>query len=250
MGKLTKTGNTSPQKSSLSNTSSGQDIDSFLEKANTLSPITSQDGAKLSRMIIAMDATASREPTWRMAQRIQASMFQKAMSIAPLAVQLVYYRGFHECKAGSWLTSADALATLMGRVNCLAGETQIGRVLTHAANTARKTSGHARPRALVFIGDACEEPVDTLGRKAGELGLLNVPAFMFQEGADPIAERAFKQIATLTGGAYAQFNSNSPETLRALLTAVAIYSAGGKKALLSHELQHKKTPLLLSSQLK
>ena len=41
---------------------------------------------------------------------------------------------------------------------------------------------------------------------AGELGLLGVPAFMFQEGDDPVAEQAFREIARLTRGAYCRFD--------------------------------------------
>ena len=48
-----------------------------------------------------------------------------------------------------------------------------------------------------------EEKLDDLCALAGELALLGVKAFMFQEGEDPVAERAFREIARLTGGAYA-----------------------------------------------
>src|SRR3546814_9531251 len=56
--------------------------------------------------------------------------------------------------------------------------------------------------ALVFVGDAMEEELDHLGHLAGELGLLGVPCFMFHEGSDAVARRAFQQIARLSGGAF------------------------------------------------
>jgi hypothetical protein len=76
-----------------------------------------------------------------------------------------------------------------------------------------------------------EEKIDHLCAKAGELGLLGVPAFMFQEGGDPAAERAFREIARLSHGAYCRFNAGAAHELRELLRAVAAYAAGGMKAL-------------------
>ena len=86
-------------------------------------------------------------------------------------------------------------------------------------------------RALVFVGDAMEESVDELCAKAGELGLLKVPAFMFQEGHDADAERAFREIARLTGGAWCRFDPGAGAQLRELLRAAAAYAAGGREAL-------------------
>ena len=46
-----------------------------------------------------------------------------------------------------------------------------------------------------------------------------------------MAMNTFRQIAELSGGAYAPFNSSSAEELKNLLAAVAVYAAGGRKAL-------------------
>ena len=77
-----------------------------------------------------------------------------------------------------------------------------------------------------------EENVDELCGKAGELGLLKVPVFLFQEGNDPVAERAFREIARLTGGAWCRFDPGAAAQLRELLRAAAAYAAGGREALL------------------
>ncbi|HET7594035.1 MAG TPA: VWA domain-containing protein, partial [Stellaceae bacterium] len=66
---------------------------------------------------------------------------------------------------------------------------------------------------------------------AGELGLLGVPLFIFHEGRDPGAARAFQQMARLSRGAYCPFDAGSAEQLRQLLGAVAAYAAGGPVAL-------------------
>ena len=50
-------------------------------------------------------------------------------------------------------------------------------------------------------------------------------------GAGATAERAFKEIARLTRGAYCHFDAGSAGQLRALLAAVAVYATGGRKAL-------------------
>jgi hypothetical protein len=174
-----------------------------------------------------LDATASREPTWDRACEVQGQMFLEAGRLGGLEVQLVFYRGFHECKASRWVSDSRALVELMTSVRCKAGQTQIRRVLRHAiAETKREPV-----RALVFIGDAMEEELDELAALAGELGILGVRAFLFQEGDDPRAERAFREIARLTGGAWCRFDRNAPNELRELLGAVAAYAAGGAAVL-------------------
>ena len=184
-------------------------------------------GSGRGRLIFAMDATASREPTWDRACHIQGEMFTATGDLGGLEVQLVFYRGFGECRASPWVASSAALVRRMTAVSCLGGHTQIGRVLKHAIIESRKK----KVDALVFVGDAMEEDVDELSHDAGELGLLGVPAFIFHEGQDPVAARGFRQIAKLTKGAYCAFDAGSADELKALLSAVAVYAAGGRKAL-------------------
>jgi hypothetical protein len=115
----------------------------------------------------------------------------------------------------------------MSRIDCRGGHTQIGKVLAHA----RKENEMRRVQALVFVGDAMEESIDSLCAAAGELGLRGVPVFMFQEGGDTVAENAYREIARLSRGAYCRFNAGAANELRELLRAVAAYAAGGLKAL-------------------
>jgi cytosine/adenosine deaminase-related metal-dependent hydrolase len=115
----------------------------------------------------------------------------------------------------------------MSKIDCQGGNTQIGKVLSETRREAVATG----VRAVVFVGDAMEENVDDLCAKAGELGLLKVPAFMFQEGHDPAAEQAFREIARLTGGAWCRFDPGAAAQLRELLRAAAAYAAGGREAL-------------------
>ncbi|MEA2986792.1 MAG: hypothetical protein QOD94_3046 [Alphaproteobacteria bacterium] len=201
------------------------EIESFLAQVKTLGP-RSAPGQR-GRLIFALDATMSRQPTWNTARRLQGEMFREAAGIGGLDIQLVYYRGFGECRASGWVSQPEKLAGLMERINCVGGHTQIEKILSHA----RRESQARKVQALVFVGDAMEEAVDDLCKAAGELALLGVPVFMFQEGDDPIAEPAFREIARLTRGAYCRFAPGAAKELAELLRAVAAYAAGGLKAL-------------------
>ena len=205
--------------------SSSVDVDAFLQKV-AATPVRKASCEK-GRLIFAMDATASREPSWDRACHLQGEMFQETAALGGLEIQLAYYRGFGEFRASAWASAPDDLLRLMTALHCLAGETQIKKVLRHTLNETKKRSVDA----LIFIGDCVEEDVDALGAIAGELGLLGVPAFVFQEGEDRIAEFAFKQTAKLTNGAYCRLDANSAQTLRELLRAVAVFAAGGRLAL-------------------
>lgn len=202
------------------------EIDAFLRTAAQIAPA---GAAARGRLVFALDATMSRQPTWDLACDLQAGMFDAAGSVGGLSVQLVYFRGFGECRASPWVADARALRDKMVKIDCRGGQTQIRKVLTHVRREAEKRS----IAALAYVGDAMEEDADRLCQTAGEIGLLGVRAFMFHEGRNPLAEQTFREIARLTGGAYLPFNTASARELRALLAAVATYAAGGLKALQS-----------------
>ena len=203
----------------------GVDVDAFLRKVAE-TPVNKEAGRR-GRLLFAMDATASREPTWDTASRIHGDMFSEAAALGGLEMQLAFFRGFGEFKVSPWLDDPQAFLGLMTSVFCLAGETQIAKVLQHAVNQAKGQ----KLNALVYVGDCLEEDVDKLGALAGELGLLGVPAFIFHEGGDAVAAFGFRQIAKLSGGAYCAFDAASADVLRDLLSAVAVYAAGGRGAL-------------------
>ena len=200
------------------------DIAAFVRKVGTLArPNAAQDG----RLLFALDATMSRQPTWDLACSLQAEMFRAIPQPSALQVQLLYFRGFGECQASKWVHDGDALARLMSRIECRGGHTQMGRVFSHA----RAEHGRRRINAVIYVGDAMEESVDDLAEKAGQLGLLGLPLFIFQEGRDPQVEAAFRDFARLSKGAYARFDASAPDELAALLKAVAAYASGGRDLL-------------------
>ena len=199
-------------------------VTEFLAEARARAP---RADAGRGRLIFALDATLSRQPTWDLACNLQAAMFDAAAAAGGLAVQLVYYRAHGEARASRWVTDTKGLKQLMTGIACRGGLTQIGRVLDHAVKAAEA----APVAALAFVGDAMEENVDRLCDKAGQLALRNTRAFVFHEGNDPAAAQAFREIARLTGGAYLPFDARAAGELRALLAAVGAWAAGGRPAL-------------------
>ncbi len=217
--------------------SSSDEISSFLKAAGEA------EQAQKGKLIFALDATMSRQPTWDTAVVIQSSMFDSVGKAGGLSVQLVYFRGLDECRASKWVINAAALRHLMIGIKCRGGYTQIGKILNHANRETVK----AKVSALVYIGDAIEENIDMLCQKAGELGLKGVRCFFFQEGRDATTERGFREMARLTGGAYFHLGPESAKQLAELLGAVAIYARGGLKALAG---SGRREALLLLEQIK
>jgi hypothetical protein len=202
-------------------------VAAFLERATAIAPAAGPRASPKGRLIFAMDATASREPMWDRAAKIQGEMFLAARDLGGLSVQLVNYGGLMEFDASPWADNAADLVARMALVRCKAGETQIANVLRHAlAETKARKVG-----ALVFVGDAVEENADTLAGLAGQLALAGLPVFVFHEGGDPNARRTLETIARLTRGAYCPFDANAPDALKHLLAAAAAYAAGGRAAL-------------------
>jgi hypothetical protein len=211
--------------------------------------------ASRGKLIFALDATGSREPTWDMAASLQAAMFEEAAKIGGLDVQLVHFGG-DRISYSPWLSDAHEIVNLMRGIRCMSGATQIGKVLQHVrAENQREKIG-----AAVFIGDAVAELPDGLYDFAADLG---VPLFTFQEG-DSLAfyldqhghvvehpqekvEQIFREIARLSGGAYGKFDAGATKQLGELLRAVAAFAVGGAAALAN---QHTDSARKLLGQMK
>jgi hypothetical protein len=221
------------------------EVADFLAKVKAMPPAVRASG-QAGRLIFALDATASREPTWDRACKIQGDMFSVTASLGGLEIQLAFYRGFGEFEASPWLADSQALVKRMTAVACLAGETQIAAVLRHALAETRRR----KVNAVVFVGDACEEGIDGLAALAGQLGLAGVPVFVFHEGGELAARRVFEEIARLSHGAYCPFDAGSADMLRDLLAAVAAFAAGGRPALEDLSRKRGGATLLLTRQMR
>ncbi len=199
-------------------------VEAFVEAMRKTPVRTTSDRG---RLIFALDATMSRQPSWDLAQQLQAEMFKAASGCGGLDIQLVYFRGFGECRASRFVRDGAGLAAVMAKISVRGGQTQIGKVLRHI----KAEQAEAPVGAFVFIGDSMEEKADDLARVAGELGLRGIKGFFFQEGGNNMAAACFKDLARLTGGAYAAFDAGAPGRLAGLLKAAAAYAAGGFVAL-------------------
>ncbi|MGH8500910.1 MAG: hypothetical protein ACREVE_00290 [Gammaproteobacteria bacterium] len=73
------------------------------------------------RLIFALDATASRQPAWNTARRIQSRMFEETAAIGGLEVRLCYFRGQREFIAGPWLADSAQLLSSMDAVFAIGG---------------------------------------------------------------------------------------------------------------------------------
>ena len=164
-----------PQKSSRA------EVDAFLQQVKSRSIV--KPDKQRGRLLFAMDATASREPMWDRACHIQGQMFEETAALGGLDVQLAYYRGFMEFAAIPWASSGRDLLSHMTSIHCAAGQTQIAKVIQHGI----VETGKASIQALIFVGDAMEEDPAVLNRLAGQLGILGVPIFMFQDSFDPVS---------------------------------------------------------------
>ncbi len=220
-----------PQNPKTGDLSPRDDVSAFLQTATKMRSSSSGRGG----LIFALDATMSRQHTWDRAQHMQAQMFETVRDTGGLDVQLTYFRGFGECRASRWVGDATALRDLMTGITCQGGQTQIGKVFSHIRKEAAKKNpldpSRKRVDAVVYVGDAMEEDIDALCEKAGQVGLLGVPCFFFHEGNDPTTERAFREFARLTKGAYVRFDSGAASRLAELLKAVARFASGGRPAL-------------------
>ena len=174
--------------------------------------------------------------------QLQSTMFETAAKLGGLDVQLVWYRGVDEVGHTPWLSDVHELVSRMSMIRCAAGTTKIGRLFQYVRTE------HEREKigAVIFVGDAVEEsPYELYAATVGQ-----PPWFLFQENDAPVVmldrygapvasfdtpvqrvETVFREIARLTGGAYARFDSGAAATLGELLRAVAAFATGGTKAL-------------------
>jgi hypothetical protein len=179
------------------------------------------------KLIFSVDCTASRAPAWAAAQKLQSKMLRD--HAGDLMLKLVYFRG-NECRESAWTSDADQLAASMNKIECITGLTQIAKILRLAIRE-HETAGPIQ--AVIFIGDAFEELEDEVAGLASELGHHKLPAFVFQEGNDPAAERIFKLIAERSGGKYFRFNLKDTAGLATQLGAVATFAVTGDASVLA-----------------
>lgn len=207
-----------PEKSSKS---------AFLEKVGALSK--PKDSSKLAsalkktpKLLFAMDATASRQASWDVAQEITLSMFD----VIPggLKIALAHHSGGQLREVTDFKDDSSFFKKKINAVRCVAGETALNQVLENASEIPGLNS-------LIYIGDAFEENPASAFEIARKLKAKGVPCFLFQEGDNPYVKETFTSIAEITGGAVFPFAMDSLLHVRERLDAIAAFAAGGMKLL-------------------
>jgi hypothetical protein len=199
----------------------------FLDKVGALSK--TKDNSKIAlalkktpKLLFSMDATASRQPSWDVAQEITLSMFD--VMPGGLKIALAYHSGGHLKAVTDFRADAAYFKDQIAGVQCEAGLTALCEILESASEIPALSS-------LIYIGDCFEERLDTASRLAQKLKTNGVRCFMFLEGDDGEAREAFNTIAEITGGAVFPFEQQSLVRVKEKLDAIAAFSAGGMKLL-------------------
>lgn len=175
-----------------------------------------------------MDATASREAAWNIAKEITEAMFKAVPGT--LDVALAYHGGGRLREVTLFSPVAKAFLDKLHTVHCKAGMTALNDILDKATEISKL-------KALIYIGD-CEENASEAVELAQQLKLKGVRCFMFHDTSSEsqgydvaTAHEVFEQIAQITSGALLPFGENSPQMIKQLLEAIAIYASLGIKAL-------------------
>ena len=141
---------------------------------------------------------------------------------------------------------APICTAAMRAVSCVGGETQIERVLAHAiAETKRQ-----RVNALVFVGDAMEENVDRLCRTRRRTGAARRAGLPLSRRRRPDRRVGLPADRASVARRLLRFDAGSAEQLRDLLGAVAVYAAGGYRALSAYGEKKGGEVLRLTAQLR
>ncbi len=183
------------------------------------------------KLVIALDATASRRDTWNATRQIMGSIFARLTALGDLQISIGYFRGFlGDVQFTEFTGEVSDLDAAMSGLDCQAGNTQIGKVLEHFVEVV----GAERPSAFVFIGDDQQEQIEALVHKARTLSAFNVPTFWFLEHTNDTSVKDtldFKTLASASGGVFAEFTESAADKLEELLVAAATFAIGGRKAL-------------------
>lgn len=205
-----------------------------------------EEQKRQGRLIFSVDATGSREAAWQMATKLQRDLFATATG---LLAQCVYFGGGRGCRASAWCANGNALADFMAGVRCEVGWTEYEKVFQHVRGETDKYP----IRAVVLVGDCCEEPRDKLVGYAQRLKEKRVKVFVFYEAQQAVVQQnetqapsikpqevwdadatgTFQAIAVATEGVYATFDAGSAERLKQLLQGAARYAATGSAVALA-----------------
>lgn len=177
------------------------------------------------RLIFAIDATASREPSWNAARQVTDSLFTALPGALDIA--LAVHGGSFLHTFTDFSANPGALRDRAAGITCLTGRTQLLPILSRALS-------NPGVRVVLYIGDVFEESPMRARRLADAMGARGITLIVLHDTVDWQARRdaeLFADLARRTGGCVLPFDASAVQRLRDLLQAVAFYAVGGTELL-------------------
>jgi hypothetical protein len=177
----------------------------------------------LKGIAFVIDATGSRELSWREAQVTQNKMFDALKSVDELEVGIICHLG-NTVNALGWFKDPVQAKQRMADVSCATGQTKVVDSLRQAI---AGHDGHS-PSSIIMVGDCFEENFDALTSVCREIKDKRIKLYAFLDGNDPTGESAFKLAAELTNGVFKRFGDDL--SLTDLCVAAAVQDSGNVEA--------------------
>ena len=197
-----------------------------LSSSNTVVAALKDEAAArkdLKGIAFVIDATASREASWREAQATQSKMFDALKSVEELEVGIICHRG-NSVNALGWFKDPVQAKQRMADVGCVSGQTMVVDSLRQAM---AGHDGHS-PSSIIMVGDCFEEGFDALTSVCREIKDKRIKLYAFLDGNDPTGANAFKLAAELTNGVFKRFGDDL--SLTDLCVAAAVQDSGNAEA--------------------
>ena len=175
------------------------------------------------RLVLAVDATASREPAWEAAKRVTDTLFTTLPG--ELDVALAVHGGSHVHTFTPFTTDAATLRDRAASVYCRSGQTRLLDILA-------RVQEQGGVKVVVYIGDVYEESLAEGLALADALRLRGTKLVVLHDTTTGGREHAeiFAQLAERTGGCVLPFHT-AIDQVHDMLEAVAVLAVGGVKLL-------------------
>lgn len=180
--------------------------------------------ARRPRLVLAVDATASREPAWEAAKCVMDELF--AALPGQIDVALAVHGGSVMHTFTGFVTDPSTLQDRAASVRCRSGETRLLAILDRVRE-------EDNVKVVVYVGDVFEESLDAGLAAADAMRLRGTKLIILHDTATGGHHSAdiFGQLAGRTGGCVLPFDGDCIDRLRELLEAVAILAVGGVRLL-------------------
>jgi hypothetical protein len=190
-----------------------------------------------ARLVLAIDATASRAPAWNASQRVMGGLFTALPG--ELEVALAVHGGSRVHTFTGFTSKVETLRKQSARVQCQAGMTAMLNILAAVLKLD--------VRVIVYVGDVFEESHRGARRLANALAAKGTRVIILHDGGSPedADGRIFQEIASITGGAVLPFDASALDELGELLRAIAVLAVGGTQMVAVQQANLPAAPLLL-----